>query len=189
MEEPPWWSYFKRIAGTETGRVIAEAAGVSEPQVSRWKSGKNRPDADALARFARHYKRPPVEAIVAAGYLRRDEVLEAVEVIRPLSELGDEELLDEIRRRMSGGSNAVEATTQSDAPGEADEDQKTVVELPRAARRGGSSEGRARRRKQDEDDQDLAARDTGGISEGERTRRDMDQQGEAPDPEGPEDGA
>ena len=47
--------------------------------------------------------------------------------------------------------NAVEATTQSDAPGEADEDQKTVVELPRAARRGGSSEGRARRRKQDED--------------------------------------
>ena len=42
---------------------------------------------------------------------------------------------------------------------------------------------------EDEDDQDLAARDTGGISEGERTRRDMDQQGEAPDPEGPEDGA
>lgn len=42
---------------------------------------------------------------------------------------------------------------------------------------------------EDEDDQDLAARDTGGISEGEQTRRDMDQQGEAPDPEGPEDGA
>lgn len=40
-----------------------------------------------------------------------------------------------------------------------------------------------------EEDYDLAARDTGGISEGEQTRRDMDQQGEAPDPEGPEDGA
>ena len=38
-------------------------------------------------------------------------------------------------------------------------------------------------------DHDLAARDTGGISEGEQTRRDMDQQGEAPDPDGPEDGA
>ena len=40
-----------------------------------------------------------------------------------------------------------------------------------------------------EEDYDLAARDTGGISEGEQTRRDMDQQGEAPDPDGPEDGA
>ena len=40
-----------------------------------------------------------------------------------------------------------------------------------------------------EEDYDLAARDAGGISEGEQTRRDMDQQGEAPDPEGPEDGA
>lgn len=180
MEEPPWWSYFKRIAGTETGRVIAEAAGVSEPQVSRWKSGKNRPDADALARFARHYKRPPVEAIVAAGYLRRDEVLEAVEVIRPLSELGDEELLDEIRRRMSGGSNAVEATTQSDAPGEADEDKNAGAGDPRVTLVPVAY---------DDADEPVAARDTGGISEGEQTRRDMDQQGEAPDPEGPEDGA
>lgn len=42
---------------------------------------------------------------------------------------------------------------------------------------------------EDEDDQSLAARDTGGISKGEQTRRDMDQQGEAPDPEGPEGGA
>ena len=40
-----------------------------------------------------------------------------------------------------------------------------------------------------EEDYALAARDTGGISGGEQTRRDMDQQGEAPDPEGPEDGA
>lgn len=38
-------------------------------------------------------------------------------------------------------------------------------------------------------DEPVAARDTGGISEGEQTRRDMDQQGEAPDAEGPEGGA
>lgn len=59
MTEPTWWTYFKGVAGTETGRAIAEAAGVSEPQVSRWKSGKNRPDADSLVRFARAYHRSP----------------------------------------------------------------------------------------------------------------------------------
>ena len=174
MEEPPWWSYFKRIAGTETGRVIAEAAGVSEPQVSRWKSGQNQPTTVALARFARFYGRPPVEAIIAAGYLTPEDVAGAVEIIRPLSELGDEELLDEIRRRMSGDSNAVETTQEQDAPGEADESEKTQA-----------ADGRDQRQA----DHDLAARDTGGISEGEQTRRDMDQQGEAPDPDGPEDGA
>ena len=67
--------------------------------------------------------------------------------------------------------NAVEATQEQDAPGEADPNEKADAGDPR------------------EEDYDLAARDTGGISEGEQTRRDMDQQGEAPDPEGPEDGA
>ncbi|ATW60824.1 immunity repressor [Gordonia phage BENtherdunthat] len=100
MTEPRWWSYFKRIAGTETGRVIAEAAQVSEPQVSRWKSGKNRPDAEALITFARHYGRPPVEAIVAAGYLSPDEVGAVVDVTRPIGDIANNELLREVQRRI-----------------------------------------------------------------------------------------
>ncbi|QYC54604.1 transcriptional regulator [Gordonia phage Agueybana] len=104
MTEPSWWSYFKRVAGTETGRVIAEAAQVSEPQVSRWKTGKNRPDAEALITFARHFGRPPVEAIVAAGYLNADEVGAVVDVTRPIGDLGNNELLKEVQRRMESVS-------------------------------------------------------------------------------------
>ncbi|OBC12146.1 hypothetical protein A5788_22165 [Gordonia sp. 852002-50816_SCH5313054-c] len=70
--------------------------------------------------------------------------------------------------------NAVEATPQPRTPGEAAESEKTQA-----------ADGRDQRQA----DHDLAARDTGGISESEQTRRDMDQQGEAPDPDGPEDGA
>ena len=67
--------------------------------------------------------------------------------------------------------NAVETTQEPDAPGKAPQSKNAGAGDPR------------------EEDYDLAARDTGGISEGEQTRRDMDQQGEAPDPDGPEDGA
>lgn len=77
--------------------------------------------------------------------------------------------------------NAVEATQEQDASGEAGPNKKTDAGDPRVTLLPVAHE--------DEDDQDLAARDTGGVSEGEQTRRDMDQQGEAPDPEGPEDGA
>ncbi|OBA66784.1 hypothetical protein A5777_17920 [Gordonia sp. 852002-10350_SCH5691597] len=60
---------------------------------------------------------------------------------------------------------------------------RTSIESMSQALKGAALESEA-------DDQfALAARDTGGISEGEQTRRDMDQQGEAPDPDGPEDGA
>lgn len=104
MTEPSWWTYFKRIAGTETGRVIAEAAQVSEPQVSRWKTGKNRPDAEALITFARHFGRPPVEAIVAAGYLNADEVGAVVDITRPVGDLANNELLAEVHRRMESVS-------------------------------------------------------------------------------------
>lgn len=129
MEEPSWWTYLKKVAGTEDGQTIAEAAGVTPPQVSRWKTGKNRPDADKLATFARRYKRPPVEALVAAGYLSSAEATEAIEVHLGLAAITNEELLAEIRRRMEGIRHALETEAQQDASSEATEDQKTPDEL------------------------------------------------------------
>ncbi|UYL87880.1 immunity repressor [Gordonia phage Malisha] len=118
MNEPTWWAYFRRTAGTETGRVIAEAAKVSEPQVSRWKSGKNRPDADALVRFARHYERPPTEALVAAGYLSPDEADEVIEVAMSTGDLAVDDLIEEMRRRIGTAeaqSAFIDALTQGAA--------------------------------------------------------------------------
>lgn len=145
-----FWNYLMRITDNASGVAISRAAEVDAGNVSRWKTGKTKPGAESVVKIARVWHRPPVEALVASGHLEATEVNGVVEVGLDISQLTDEELLNEIKRRM-GARHGVEATTQQDAPSEADEDQKTVVELPRAARRGGSSEGRARRRKQDED--------------------------------------
>jgi transcriptional regulator with XRE-family HTH domain len=102
VNEPGWWAYFKATAGTEDGATIAVAAGVTPPQVSRWKSQKNRPDADRMTRFARHYGRPPVEALVAAGYLTADEAAEVITITTAADALSDEELVDEIADRLAG---------------------------------------------------------------------------------------
>ncbi|MDV6309946.1 helix-turn-helix domain-containing protein [Gordonia amicalis] len=126
MSEPSWWTYIRRIAGTETGRVIAEAAGVSEPQVSRWKTGKNTPDADKLVEFARYFNRPPLEALIAAGYIRQDEAAGDIEVHTRPQELSDEELLSEIKRRMEA-RHGLEADQEPRTPGEAIKDQKTEL--------------------------------------------------------------
>lgn len=107
--------------------AIAEALALTPEQFSAIRSKVNGAEPTA-----------PFVLPTRADLLNQRERAAVVEIVNAL--------LDARER-----DNAVEATTQSDAPGEADEDQKTVVELPRAARRGGSSEGRARRRKQDED--------------------------------------
>lgn len=57
--------------------------------------------------------------------------------------------------------NAVEATQEQDAPGEADPNEKTDAGDPR-----------------DPDDYDLAGRDTGDISEGEAIRRQQERTAE-----------
>lgn len=102
MTEPSWWTYLKLVAGTEDGQTIAEAAGVSAPQVSRWKAGKNRPDADKLAAFARYFGRSPIEAFIAAGYIGPDESGGVVELSPlPIADLDDAELLAELATRLS----------------------------------------------------------------------------------------
>lgn len=100
MTQPSWWTWFAATAGTDDGATIAEAAGVSEPQVSRWRRGANRPDADKVVRFARYFRKPALEALVAVGYITAEDAHKTVTVERPVSELSDDELIDEIRRRM-----------------------------------------------------------------------------------------
>jgi transcriptional regulator with XRE-family HTH domain len=98
MTEPTWWTYIKQVAQTETVQPIADAAGVSGPQVSRWKSGENKPRAETLIQFARHHGRPPLEALIAGGYLTAQEArVKSVEIRRRLTNM---ELADEVRQRL-----------------------------------------------------------------------------------------
>lgn len=123
------WEYLQETAGVEgkgAGQAIAEAAGVSAPQASRWKSGTNRPGADQLVAFARHYGKPPVEILVVAGYLTEDEASQAIEIRKNLNELTDDELIAEVRRRMKGEHRGLFVDSSASA-GASDEAQGQEV--------------------------------------------------------------
>lgn len=95
-----WWDYVLRISGDVPQKEIAAATGIEQSSISRWKVDQTRPKAEAVVAFARGYRRPPVEALVAAGYVSADEVSGVVEVAPPLAELPVDALLQEIRRRL-----------------------------------------------------------------------------------------
>jgi len=66
------------------------------------------PDPVPVAAFARAYHRPVLEAFIAAGFLTAQEAGEQPTALplSPVKSLTDDELLDEVRRRLSlrGGS-------------------------------------------------------------------------------------
>lgn len=120
-----WWGYITRHGGERlTQKQIAEVSGVDQSTISRWKrEGASRPEN--IIKFARAFRRPPVEALIAAGYLTENEAADVV-TIRPVAaDLTDDALLDEVRRRMTGGSNAVEDDEEQGAPSQAAKSQKT----------------------------------------------------------------
>lgn len=104
----------QRTTGS-TQKAISDETGVEQTVLSRWKLGRNRPEAQSVVEFARAIHRPPTEALVAAGYLRAAEVAASIEVVRPLTDLSDDDLLAEVRRRMTGARNdlTTQATTTS----------------------------------------------------------------------------
>ncbi|MCF3939961.1 helix-turn-helix domain-containing protein [Gordonia tangerina] len=122
-----YWEYLVRITDGASGVAISRAAQVDAGNISRWKSGKTRPSAEAVVKIARVWKRPPVEALVAAGYLTANEAGGTVEIAQSIADLGDDELLTEIRKRMEA-RHGVEATQESNAPGEEDQDQKSGLD-------------------------------------------------------------
>lgn len=162
----------------DSRREIARKTGVAPETINRIMRDEGDPDAATVDKIAHALKLDVQKAREAVDKPRGES--------SPYEPPAEANLLDERQRRAvdeiirvivaasQGVGNAVEATTQSDTPGEAAESEKTQA-----------ADGRDQRQA----DHDLAARDTGGVSEGEQTRRDMDQQGEAPDAEGPEDGA
>lgn len=100
-----WADYVKRISGDDVNRVIASKIGITEPSVARWKNGAIKtPDAVQAAVFARAYRRPVLEAFVAAGFLTAEEAGEQPTAAPSLAGLSDDELLDEVRQRMGAST-------------------------------------------------------------------------------------
>lgn len=74
VPEATWWQYVLTVTGDATQKDIASATGIDQSSISRWQRGANTPRAEAVVAFARAYGRPPVEALVAAGYLSSNEM-------------------------------------------------------------------------------------------------------------------
>lgn len=100
-----WWDYVSAITPNASGKQIAEWSGIDAASVSRWKTGQSGVSADAAVRLARAAGRPPIEALVVAGFLEPDEVEQLVPNPIPIRDLTDDDLLDEVRRRMSAQSS------------------------------------------------------------------------------------
>jgi transcriptional regulator with XRE-family HTH domain len=100
MKQENWPHYVGRVALGLSRRAIAEAAGVNVSAVSRWMTGVSLPSAEAAVTLARGLGQPPIEALMAAGIVRPDEVDGAFEVMQ-VREWTDAELLAELAVRLA----------------------------------------------------------------------------------------
>lgn len=93
-----WWQYVEAISGEEPPSQIAQRMGVDASHLTRWKNGQI-PTPPFVKKFADAYNRNALEAFVAAEYIT-DEDAALREVKIGADELTNEQLLDEIRRRL-----------------------------------------------------------------------------------------
>ena len=97
-----WCEYVRRIAGGLNQLEIAAKTGLAQTNIGRWMRGEHVvPKAESVVAFARAFGEPPVEALVAAGYITAEEAgAKARRQRTPLSEYSEEELVDDLRRRV-----------------------------------------------------------------------------------------
>lgn len=96
-----WSEYVRRVGRGVQRKDIAAAAGINQSGLSRWIAG-DRPDAAKVVSFARAFQRPPVEALVAAGYLEPEELnAKVVHVHVGVRSISTEDLMAELERRLA----------------------------------------------------------------------------------------
>lgn len=97
-----WAEYVRRVSAGLTQTQIAEKSGVAQTNVGRWLRGDpGQPKADSVVAFARAFKQPPVEALIAAGYLSIEEGAPGKGARTNLSQYSSDELIAELRSRLS----------------------------------------------------------------------------------------
>ncbi len=106
------WSGYVESVTKDGPTAIAARISVSPPSVGRWWGTTQRPRPEHAAAFARAYSRPVLEAFIAAGFLSPEEAGERPSAPPSLASLSNDELLDAVRARMNGGSDAGDAEAQ-----------------------------------------------------------------------------
>lgn len=108
-----WSQYLRRISGGATQAKIAERIGLGRLSVGNWLHGKTRPKPETVMLVARAYGRSPIEALLAASYLRSEEVRLPIERRSSPADFAAEELATEVRRRLFALERRQEAPGQN----------------------------------------------------------------------------
>lgn len=98
-----WGAFVRAVAGGHSQATIAQSAGITQPTASRWLSGETGPTVAAAVRLARAYGVSPVQALMAAGFLTKEDT-----EIPPFSprQASTEALVAELARRHGNGHAA-----------------------------------------------------------------------------------
>ena len=96
-----WTEYVQRVTAGVARKDVAQAAGIDASGISRWINSEQQPRAENVVAFARGLRQPPIEALIAAGYLEPHEASGVIEVMRSREELSDTELLIELGQRLA----------------------------------------------------------------------------------------
>ena len=96
-----WTEYVQRVTAGVARKDVAQAAGIDASGISRWINSEQRPRAENVDAFARGLRQPPIEALIAAGYLEPHEASGVIEIMRSREELSDTELLIELGQRLA----------------------------------------------------------------------------------------
>jgi len=102
-----WWTYVTEITAGATLESIARQVNVSQGTVSRWQASTPKPGT--VAAFAKAYRRPVLEAFVAAGLLAPEDAGERPSQRHPITTYSGDELADEIRDRLRKGERDAQA--------------------------------------------------------------------------------
>ena len=96
-----WTSYVRRVASGLGQLEIAAKTGLAQTNIGRWlRSEPVIPKAESVVAFARAFNEPPIEALVAAGYITAEEAgAKARKSKTPLREYSEVELLEEMLSR------------------------------------------------------------------------------------------
>ncbi|WKK12000.1 helix-turn-helix transcriptional regulator [Rhodococcus ruber] len=132
-----WWEYVNRVSTRASQVEIAKAARVDPATVSRWKLGKTIPSADSVIAVARHFRRNPVEALIAAGYLDKTEAGTPIELRQSATEISNDQLIELITTRLRAAPdprNTDKPRGLKPANQGNDLDHPPVTGLPAAAR-------------------------------------------------------
>lgn len=132
-----WWEYLNRVTKRASQVEIAKAARVDPATVSRWKLGKTIPSADSVIAVARHFRRNPVEALIAAGYLDKTEAGTPIELRQSAAEISNDQLIELVTTRLRAApeperANKVRALKPANQGN--DLDHPPNIDVPTAAR-------------------------------------------------------